>query len=424
MLVGGVVLAAGELPAQLRRGVSAVEERAIEVRTSRRYRYGEGLGASPEQAKEAARHQLVAGISALIVSREEVEIRETSRGLAEEYRKSSQLLTAMQLDGLEYLELPMPAADRYRYLAFVSEENFQQGLARQRDRIRSKVSQALAAAEQGRLDDALRLGYWAYLLAHTVDSAAVDWPGVQLADARAALAEGLGKLVGQVRFEAEPARQESEGIGIPLRATYDGRPVTIDVSLYTGAGMTFARIREGSGYLELHRMPDEVLAPRQELHLQVLYAYEGRMRQFPEIEALYEVFRDRPLDTWVRVEVVFPFVKEAKPEPKRPADRPTAAPEKPAEWPLPIVILADQPGTRELLDGLQAYQRQGRLRFFTRRPAPGLHELYVAVADEQQVWGIFWVDAEGFVDVRRQRRLTSLQEYAGARQIWILPSQP
>jgi len=389
------------------------------------YRCGKGVGDSPQAAQEAARHALVTSIRVLTISSESSERTETGDSLTSKYRTSSKMLAVMQLDGLQYRQLSR-SDGRYRYLAFVEEEALQASMVRQRQRVRSMVNEALQAAAQARIDDALRLTYWAYLLAHTVDTLAVEWPGLDLADPRLALLEGLGQLVGRVRFATEPATRGEESLGIALRATYEGRPATLDLSLYTGAGMDYPHLANGRGYIELHWDPEALTAQRQQLSLQLLYAYEGKMRHFPEMEALHQVFGNETLDTYVNVEVVFPFVAEA-PKPRAVAQLPPQTqPAERIDIPLPIRVLAEQTEPTVLLEALQAYARNNRLQYYKRRPAADVGPVYVALATEERVLGMYRVDEDGYFDVRRQQQYDSLErpEFEGAYRIWVVVPSP
>ena len=441
------------------------EVRAVQVRSSGEYRYGEGWGATEEAAKEAARHDLVTRIRALVTSTMDHHVSETDTELTQLFQLSSRVLTVMQLDGLDYLELPR-RDDRHHYLAFITESSLQAAMDRQRQRIRSMVDQAQEAVDAGspaRLHDALRLSYWAYLLAHTVDSVAVELGGVRLTDPRQALLEHMTGMVGRVRFQSDPATYAHGVIGVPLRATYAGRPVTLDLCLYTGAGMDFPHVAAGRGYLELHWDPAAITARRQTLQVQLLYAYEGQMRHFPEIQALHEVLGQHELNTYVRVPVVFPFVAAAQ-DSVVPGDAPslpigavtapastvpsafspgpfiTTPPAPDLETPLPIRILAAQTETPALLEALQVYARNQRLVYYAQRPgmdptttgtpptgAPSIpSRLYVAVVTAERVLGVFLVEDAGYLEVRRRERLICLRrpEFDGAHTIWLAPVQP
>jgi len=410
--------------------ITPAERRAAVIRASDSYRWGEGRGTSVEQAKEAARHELVTKIRTLITSTAVHELTETESALISEHRIANRVLSVMQLEGLAYLELT-PLNDHYRFLAFVPEAALQSSMARQRAQIRSMAVQAVQAASEGRLDDALRLTYWAYLLAHTVDTVAVALPGVRLSDPRQALVQSLDFLVDRVSFQAAPAVLEHGIIGVPLQVTYEGQPATVDLWLYTGAGMDFPHVSEGRGYIELHWDPETLSAREQELQLRLLYAYEGWMGRFPEIEALHELLGQQELDTWVEVPVVFPFVEE------EPALEPSrrlvskALPETSQQAPLAVRVLASQTETEAFMDALQIYARNGRLSYHRERPEPGVAQagslgMYVAVMTGNRVLGVFLVGEEGYIEVRQQVRLTSLErpEFAGGYKVWLMPTQP
>ena len=400
----------------------AQSERKIAVLChSGEYRCGEGMGETPDAAKDAALHSLVTSISALITSSQSYEVTENSDSLASEYRSSSQVLSVRQLDGLEYRHLSK-SDGRYRAIAMVKEEALQAGMARQRDRVRSMVDEALQAASDARIDDALRLTYWAYLLSHTVDTLNVEWPGVQLSEPRQVLLEGIGQLVAGVDFVVAAAVLEKESIGIPLRATYGMRPAALDFSLYTGVGMDFPRIANGRGYIELHRNPEDVFT-EEVLILQLLYAYEGKMRQFPEIEALHQIFGKAKLNTDVNIRVHFPFAKS--PSVASPPPVPNSLPVEAiaqVEFPLPIRVLSEQTETSALLEALQAYASNHRLVYFTQQPDTKTEKVYIAIVTQEHVLGVYKLDGAGYLDVRRQKRYESLKrrEFDGAYRIWIV----
>lgn len=227
---------------------------AARIQASADYRSAVGEGSTLAQARDDARYQLVASIRSLVAARVHAVEAERDSRLTQEYEADTRVLAVLQLEGLELLELPRQEG-QYRCLAYVAEADLQAGLTRQRQRLRTLVRDAVAAADSAELDVALRLTYWAYLLAHTVDTLTVDLPGIQVADPCQALMESLHRLVQGVQLTAGAPQVEADRVVIPVTATYAGRPATLGISLYTGAGMDFPRLDHGQGYIELHRDP-------------------------------------------------------------------------------------------------------------------------------------------------------------------------
>lgn len=404
--------------------------RAAEIRNSGDYKWGEGSGATQEAAKEAASNDLVTRIRTMVFSDATHTVEETDTAFSSTYRKSSRLLSIMQLQGLDYLELPAEE-EKYHFLAFITTESLNESLSRQRQRIRDMVNEARTAEAETRLDDALRLNYWAYLLTNTVDTLNLSLPNQLVTDPGQALLEHIWRIIDDIEVTAQPCTREDEFIGAPLRVTYKGKPVkSLDFSYYTGDGMDRGPILNGNGYMEL--VPSAIARSKQKQNIQFEYADVGRMLNAPDIQALYEVFRNKELNTWKKVELTFPFIPEEQGE----TTKSTTSPPEPqvsesvaqtrqrTSWPVPILVLAAQEATNNFMEAINSYVKNNRLAVHQNRPVPGdmaSTNLYIAVVNNENVLGVFHVEKNQYVDVRREKRLNSLKrkEYEGARLIWI-----
>ena len=388
------------------------------------YRCGDGRGASQEQAREAARVDLATSILALVMTRQTANLSESETGLSSVYESESSVVSVLQLEGLTYHDFPVE--DKvYRSLSMIAESSLQASMNKQRQRIRTLVFEAQQSAQAGHIDDALRLGYWAFLLCHTIDTLQVDWGRIQISDPKQAIQEGLAEIVSGIELVADPAIDDDVLIGVPIRATYLGRPARFDMEIYTGAGMDYLHVEGGRGYIELHWDPVTWDQRRQTLSPRLLYVYEGKMRPYPDLWSLCQLYSEVEMNTYLSLDVEFPFVKEP---PKKTPELPSVSVlEKSsvrsgrdfAKVALgPIGVLAGIGETNAFLQALDAFAKDGRLAFHKVEP-PAHQRVFVAVANADEVLGLFQRRTDGFHEMGTERVIGNLNEFSGAYTIWI-----
>ena len=410
-------------------------ERSIDVIqaqcASDRYRCGDGTGSSQAEAREAARVQLVTSIRALVTPRQSSTQREDDAQVSTEYTSTNQVVSLIELQGLEYRDFPEKNG-LYRSIAFVEEASITAGMRAQRQRIRTMIHEAQQAEAEGHIDDALRLGYWAYLLCHTVDTLQVEWGTSRLSDPRQTILEHISDITRSIELRAEPAVDEHDFIGVPLQAFYKGVPARLDLSLYTGAGMDYPHLDNGRGYIELHWDPTTWDRRRQTVNMEILYVYEGKMRHYPDIETIHSSIGAQAIDTYVEVEIEFPFVPSAAPAASEESTIDVAPP-------VPVSVesttkqqtvvrhphvrqnLARIRDTAAFLRAIQAYAQDKRLSYTARRPAPSQRALYMAVVAEKEVLGVYRIEKDGYLKVDEDEQPFTEQpsQWTGAYRIWI-----
>ena len=414
--------------------VSAADEGALLLTArcrSGEYRCGDGQGSSQEQAREAARVNLATSIQALVMTRQTTNLSENTAGLSTAYESESSVVSVLQLEGLTYHDFPVK--DKvYRSLAMIAESSLQASMDKQRQRIRTLVSEAQQSAQAGHIDDALRLGYWAFLLCHTIDTLQVDWARIQISDPKQAIQEGLAEIVSGIELVADPAIDDDVLIGVPIRATYLGRPARFDMEIYTGAGMDYPHVERGRGYIELHWDPATWDQRRQTLSPRLLYAYEGKMRPYPDLLSLYQLYSEADMNTYLTLDVEFPFAKEPPKKTPEPPPVHTAAKEKPVLRTRPanavpgrskaalgpIGVLVGIKETNAFLQALGAFAKDGRLAYHKSEPSVD-RRVFVAVANADEVLGLFQRRTDGFHEVNAERVLGDLKQFSGAYTIWI-----
>ena len=396
------------------------------------YHCGDGVGVTQERAREGARTELVSSIQALIMTRQSLSIREDESEINSLFESHSVVVSVLQLEGLELVDLEKDET-QFHSMAFIAEADLVASMDKQRHRIRSMVSQARKAVQLGHIDDALRLSYWAFLLCHTVDTLQVELTQVELTDPKQAILEGMSEIIAGIQMTADPAVDHDELIGVPVAATYRGQPARFDMEMYTGAGMDRPHIANGRGYIELHWDPSTWDQRRQTLSPRVLYAYEGKMRLYPDLVELYKLYGQHEIDTYLNLEVVFPFGTEGPVKQdshnlinvaKAVRDtQKSIAPSQAERRPIPgpIGVLAKIQETSAFLATLNAYAKDGRLTFHKIRPVDPGELFYVAVATPERVLGMFEVRADGFHGIGSAHFIEDLSrsEFSGAHKIWI-----
>ncbi len=422
--------------------------RAEMIRNSPEYRHGEGYGATLDEAKGNAARDLATGIRTMVHGEQKRTTIETTEALTDTFESRTSLVTMIQLQGMEFIDLGEKGGKHHAF-AFISEENLAASNQRQKNRVRALLIQAEQERQLRDIDVAARDAYWAYLLSHTVlDTLQLNLPGATTGDPRFDILEYLSDMLGDVRFEAQPAFDEGAFIVSPVKVGYQGQPVrAMAVSFYGGAGTDYATVTGGLMYLPVSLTPP--YPKRHTLKVRIEFEDEGGMRHHDDILALHEIFRIRSIQAARHtVRIPIPFGRELAEEPvpveEAPAPRhetPAATPVLPEEppppvivtetpdkahrllWPMTITVLADLDSTQAFMDALTRYKRNHRLEISNTGPDPlqarGL-DVYLAIVDEEAVRAVLYRENGAFIDVRHNTRITDVSSaYAGAYQIWI-----
>ena len=429
----GILVLAGEPVFAIDSAGLIVEQRC----RSGESRCGEGRGDTHEKARAAARTDLTSQINVLISTNVSNKIVETETHIESEFKSESVLQTVMVLERLSYHDFEEEDGI-FRTIAHISEEAFQIGLRNQRDRIRALISEARSAADNGHLDDVLRLGYWAFLLSHTVDSLHVEWEDVEMDDPRFAIREGISRIIGDIEISAKPAVPEGDVIGVPIEVSFRGQPARLDFELYTGAGMDFIHVNRGRGYIELHWDSKSWKEATQELSPRIRYAYESKTQHFADLFSLHEMFGSKKFDTYLNLLVEFPFVSASVEEVPKPLSAPGSTKTdvdiqqeeivrkkfndvRSVPIPHTIGVLAKTESTDYFLKILSGFTKDGRLVVYKRRPTESGKALFVAIADEEKIKGLYGVGDGQFVEVTSGAvfKEGDLPALVGSYRIWI-----
>ncbi|MBS1262479.1 MAG: hypothetical protein MAG453_01830 [Calditrichaeota bacterium] len=416
--------------------------RAETIRADPSYRHGDGYGDTYEEARDDATRQLANSIWTMIRSEQTRTIEETRKTFADTFVAKSEQVSTLQLQGLKYIDLGVEH-ERHRALAYLSESDLAASNRRQKQRIRALVAKAEGARRRAEIDSAAFNGYWAWLLAHTLlDTLRLDIPTSASGFVKTDLKDYMNALLGDVRFNPEPAVKDRDLYLVDVEVAYHGEPVKeLEISYETGAGREWPTVSSGRCRLVFYLSPP--VNPEHPVYLRIEYRNEGGMRDHPFIQQLHGMYREREFEfekEWAKISILIPAgerpdttagVPDAGDlDDSLPADTFAAAGPEPVKtprrlWPMPVAVLADIDSTAVFMNALTAYARYGRLEFDSDGPSAlrdaGL-DVYVAVADPERVHAVLYYKQGSYLDVRRDVRIDDLEEtYGGAsnRQIWI-----
>ena len=257
------------LAALLVSGLSASAQEWEEVKANGAYIWGEGWGASVEEADQAALSALISKISVAVTSdfRQVEEQVESSHG-NEYYRSLSNRSAAYSSLTLANTHRVVLKTGRKAHVGrWISRAELDRLFAGREERILEYEESAIRAEQTARVDEALRYHYWAYVLLRSLQrpSELRDEEGRILLNL---IPERLNAVLEDLRV----SMSSHIGDEVRLNFTFRGRPVAgLDFSYFDGARwMQGTPVRAGSSLLG---MAPGALA--ETIQLRIEYAYKG-----------------------------------------------------------------------------------------------------------------------------------------------------
>ena len=277
------------LAALLVPGVSASSQEWEEVKANGAYVWGEGWGASVEEADQAALSALISKISVAVTSdfRQVEEQMESSHG-NEYYRSLSNRSAAYSSLTLANTHRVVLKTGRKAHVGrWVSRAELDRLFAGREERILEYEESAIRAEQTARVDEALRYHYWAYVLLRSLQrpSELRDEGGRMLLNL---IPERLNAVLEGLRI----SMSSHVGDAVRLSFTFRGRPVAgLDFSYFDGARWVQGTpVRAGSSLLE---MAPGALA--ETVQLRIEYAYKGDSLMDAELHDTMNVQELKPL---------------------------------------------------------------------------------------------------------------------------------
>lgn len=273
--------------------VSAGAQSWETVRNSKEYIWGEGFGASVEEADKHALSDLISKIAVNVSSMNKTTIRSTNvNGEVSGNTDFSNFIASYSQATLTNTQRVIihnePDAHVGRWIK-VSEVD---KIFRQREqKIREMVKTALMAEQKGKADDALRNWYWALKLNESLQypnqTTYTDDTGQSHV-----LSVWIPQRMNAVFDDLKATVVNRNGQELDLRITYKGKPVnSVDYTYFDGQNWSnIYSARDGVGTLELTAGNDG-----RTLQLKYEYAYTGQAQIDPEVNSVLNVAPTTPM---------------------------------------------------------------------------------------------------------------------------------
>ncbi len=263
------------------------------VKSSKLFLYGEGYGASLDEADRQALSDLISKISLNITSAtSQKESEKAHNGKVEsnsDFCSSINTYSQATLTNTERIVLSNePDAHVGRW---IRKSEIQKIFESRKQKVREFVGNAIKAEENLKIDDALRNYYWALTLLRSLqypgEMAYID-PNGESHVMSVWIPEQMNKIFDKVKATAEKTYDGE----VELRFTYDGRPVaSVDYSYFDGRDWgSIYSAKDGVGIIEL----PVGLKPKQ-YQIKYEFEYRGQAHIDKELESVMNTVKSMPM---------------------------------------------------------------------------------------------------------------------------------
>ena len=382
------------------------------IMDSGQYYFGEGHGQTEDDARRQAKVTLLESISVAISSKTIDVTQEVNFEVSENYEN---ILTTYSSLSLQNLQTRIEEnRDGWYAISYISKTDLEASFYQAKQKVRDMVKLALQAESEGRIGDALKMFYWAYLRTHTyVGQLDLGLEGIEVSDARIAIEMKMKKIVSNLSVTAAPCVRSAGSSTTTIAFSYNSKPVqNIDFSYYCGEGDDQICISNGEkAYITIYKELTQFRVP---LPLRIEYVYAGEMRSQPEILNLYKIFKDKQIELFVEVDLIAPWIAEERVEQSRPEpeiQRVKSLPKPtPRDWSLSILVLADIQDKKEFQEELTKLKDVGNLS-----TASDVSQLikndrhYLALYCDQSVTALLYYDGVKYKNVRTGREYSDFR---------------
>lgn len=253
-----------------------------------RHIWGEGWGRTVEDADRDALADLSCKISLVFSGQYRLleEQRDSQRGTESVSIKSNQLAMTSNTTLSNTNRVVKKEGRRYYVRRWMDRRELETVLSDRKDRVLEYESSALAAERDGRINDALRYHWWAYVLLQSLQRPAElrDEEGRMLVNS---IPERLNAALEDIK-----PRADRQGNTLVLSFTFRGRPVQgLDFTYFDGARWSgICSATQGSTRVE---MAPGALA--EVVQLRIEYAYQGDSLTDPELSGILASAQVKPL---------------------------------------------------------------------------------------------------------------------------------
>lgn len=264
--------------------------RALLIKTDSGYIYGEGWGETPGDADKAALQNLLSKIDL------KVDSRFVSNEREETHNDNIELKTDVQSVLNTYSQATLTNTETFYYndgdkgvymLRYMTRDNLEKMFAARRDRVEDYVRNAVRSEEKGRVDDALRYFYRAYVLLHSLRQPSQEKLTINGEERNLEIwiPEAMRSILEQVEAQVAEVRKDNT---VDMLFTYKGEPVEgLDFTYWNGkTNSPLHSVKDGMGQLSFPPdfKPEDVVVT-------VETRYEEQAISDRELEAMMGSFR-------------------------------------------------------------------------------------------------------------------------------------
>ena len=251
--------------------------------------WGEGWGSSVDEADQQALSSLVSKITIAVVNDfQQVEQQVLSSQGNEHYLMQSNRSSAYSNVTLSNTHRVVLKSGRKSHVGrWIRRADLEVIFADRKSRILEYEQSALYAEQAGRLDDALRYHYWAYVLLRSLQR-----PSELRSDDGRMLLNSIPERITPILDDLDVRMSSHYGDVVKLNFTYRGRPVGgLDFTYFDGARWSpVTSVRSGQASLD---MAPGALA--ETIQLRVEYAYRGDSLMDGELFDTMNVLNLKPI---------------------------------------------------------------------------------------------------------------------------------
>ena len=260
--------------------LSAFGQTWSEVKESGKYFFGEGWGATVDEANQEALKHLIEqfSVNVSVDSRQSHQRKENSGKLENEqtlFQTAINTYSQATLDSTMMLVIsPAPKAHVGRWIKKTEVDKIFNG---RRQKIHSLIEQGDKAVAKGKVDVALRCYYWAFTLLKSLpNSNGEKYDGHFLMT-------WLPEIIDEVLSDVKISIKKIEDSDVELYFTYKGKPVNSLDFVYNDGGMwsNLCSAKDGVGLVFMS--PGTGL---DNINIQVEYEYRGQAMLDPEIQSV------------------------------------------------------------------------------------------------------------------------------------------
>ena len=267
--------------------LAQTNSKADDIMNTADYIWGQGYGATMQEADKEALANLMSKISVQVESDFVIDEREVNTAAGNDAQSTVQNVVRTYSQGtlkntrtVIVSEAPTAAVIRY-----IKKSELEKIFKEREENVLTYVYSARNAEKNGRIDAALRYYYWASCLLKSLQNPSqvkftedgVKFPLTMW------IPEQIRTILSQIKVEVT----KIEGQNVSLLFTYKDKPVT-SLDFHYWDGQNYSNIFSAKdGIMEVEMRPG---APTNKFNIQYEYEFKSQMRQDPELEQLMNIF--------------------------------------------------------------------------------------------------------------------------------------